>query len=433
MTKRSAESKEPVAGSVTLCIRSQKYILNGRWTWDMQSDAVYGSDVMDFPQEFEGTKGIIHPDDAQKVNSALQLLQDCEVAAFDFRLITTYGEVRTIGGKKIRLDISGKTEEVTAEKQPWEESMQAFALRKEAEYLQQRRTIADAAERFCHTGAWAINKVTGEAWYSDGMYHIHGLPPQSLNAHANTFQPFLHAGDRIPFLDAFEAAYEAEVPLHLEYRIQLTDGESRTVRMVSYWSYNSKGQPVFTGILRDMSEDAAKDEQVIAANEKLLLHQQVLKFSEQVWNTGYWFLDLVTRKATFSDNFFRLYGLKAQAKPGFKAFLDMVHPDDRERIKTLLDNLYTGHQLPEAEFRIIRPDGRQRHLKQSGRLVNVGTHLLMIGVVQDITVQRGLEKKIAELTEKALLQDVVRKVTESQTDTALITWYPKNKQTWSEN
>lgn len=244
VTKRSADSKEPVEGYVTLCIRLQSYLLTGRWEWDMQSAAVYASEVMQFPADFEGTKGIIHPDDQPKVSAALQVLQDGALAQLDFRIITTYGEVKCISGQGVVLEVPPEPETPPGGKDAWEKALAHFALQREAEVLQQRQSLADAAEKIYHTGCWAINKTTGEAWYSDGMFLLHDLPPQSLNAHANTFQSFLHADDRMAFLDAFETAYEAEVPVHLEYRIQLTNGDTRLVRLVSYWQYNSKGQPL---------------------------------------------------------------------------------------------------------------------------------------------------------------------------------------------
>jgi PAS domain S-box-containing protein len=432
VTKRSADSKEPVDGSVTLCIRSQKYILSGHWTWDMQSNAVYCSDVMDFPHHFEGTKGIIHPDDITNVSAALQVLLDGELSALGFRLITTYGEVKTINGQNVNLEKPEQAGEECLSAPPWEKELETFALRREAEFLQQRQAIAEAAEKLYHIGSFAINKSTGDTWYSDEVYRIYGLPPQSLNQHANTFHSFLHPDDRISFLDAFEAAYTAEVPLHLEFRIQLRGDKIRTLRMVSYWSFNQKGQSIFSGVLRDLSEEVANDGQIRAAGEKLQLHQQVLKFSELSWNTGYWFLDLVTRKITYSDNYYRIYGLKPHTMPMSNTFLNLVHPEDRTAVHNLVEGLYKEHQLPEAEFRIVRPDGRQRLLRQSGKLLTTGERLLMIGVIQDVTVQRGLEKKITELNEKAALQDAIRQITEDLTDTSFVTWTADGHITWSE-
>jgi len=394
----------------------------------MESTAVYGSDVMDFPPNFEGTKGLIHPNDLPNVISALQILAGGEIAALHFRLITTYGEVKTLSGKGVALERPAVN---TGPEEMREGSLQQFVFRKEAGFLKQRIELGDIAEKLHRIGSWVVNKSTGEAWYSDGMYRIHNLPPQSFNAHPNTFHLFLHPDDRATVMDTLETAYAGELPVHIEYRIVTAGKEERTVRLVTHWSYNQKGQPLFSGVLRDLSEERELSNQAEMANQNAKLHQQVLKFSEHYSNTGYWFVNLITRKIIYSDNHYRIYGLKHQQLPGYNAFLNLVHPGDRDRVSDYIERIYTEHQAPETEFRIIRPDGRQRQLKQSGKVLINGADLMMVVAVQDITVQRGLEKKIAELNEKAVLQDLVQGITEVLTETSFITWYPEGHVRWS--
>ena len=87
--------------SVTIFFEPDFITLTGRWYWDFVSDAVFCSNVMlSFPQDFGGTKGIIHPDDVERVKSKLEL---DEIRHLEFRIITTYGEVRNIVGCPIHL------------------------------------------------------------------------------------------------------------------------------------------------------------------------------------------------------------------------------------------------------------------------------------------------------------------------------------------
>lgn len=425
----NGHKKEEAAKSVTLNIGSRNLVLNGLWQWDMQSDALYSSDVMAFPPDFEGTKSIVHPDDLPRLGSALESLAGGEINTLDFRIITTYGEVKHISGKRIALQKSDGREQIPAGI-PAEEALHELALRKEAEYLSQRTVLANSAEKLYGTGSWALNKSTGEAWYSDGMYGLHGLPPQSLNAHANTFNSFLHPDDRNAVLDVLEKAYAAELPVHLEYRIVLTDGAVRHLRQVTGWSFNRQGQSLLGGIVRDLTSEQALAEGVQEAEATLRLHQQMLRFGEQHWHTGYWFMNLVTRKVAYSENYYRIYGLK-QPQLHNNVFLNLVHPDDRVRVQRLMDDVYRKHELPETEYRIIRPDGKQRYLKQSGKIVISGeAELMMVGLVQDLTVQKGLEKKIAELTETAALQTIVKGLTETFTAASSVVWYPGDGRIW---
>ncbi|WP_121352200.1 PAS domain-containing protein [Flavisolibacter nicotianae] len=428
--RKQINSKDAVEGSVILFIRSNHYTLTGQWLWDMQSAALYGSDVMSFPPDFEGTKGIIHPDDLPHVCSALELLSDSEISRLDFRLITTYGDVKFICGTNVSFGGPPDTP-LPEEQSPGEQPLQQFALRREVDFLRLRHAIATTAEKWLRTGAWAINKSTAEVWYSDGIYHIHGLAPQSLNAHANTFHPFLHPDDRMAFLDAFEAAYKAEVPVHLEYRIVRPDLEILTVRLLTHWTYNSKGHPVFTAVLQDKTEDAIGAAQAAETESKTRLHQQVLRFSELHWNAGYFFLVPETRKVTYSENYARIYGLKHQSIESH-SILNLVHPDDRDLVKTFLDNMWRGQPLSDIDFRIIRNDGKERYLKQSGKPVDTGTGVVLVGIVQDVTVQRGLERKIRELNEQAALHHAIQQLAESITGSGYFLHQPDAGTHWSE-
>lgn len=429
------ETAESIAKLVILGIRSQKIILNGVWNWDMNSSAVYCSDVMSFPDEFVGTKGIVHPDDLSKLMAALSLIEDKEISRLDFRIITTYGEVKTITGQRISVQTpkNENTTDLIPGKERWEETLHHLALQKEADFLQLRKTLSDHSERLHNTGSWLINKTTSEAWYSDNVYRIYRLAPQSLNAHINTFNPFIHPDDLPAVQEAFEKAYEEELSLHIEYRILLPAGETKYVQQITKWVYSHKGHFVFAGILRDITEERTIADELLAAQSATLLSQQLLKLSEQQWLTGHWHINLVTRKASFSENYHRIYGVKLNTIPNNYSFITLVHPEDRNRVGDAMDKMYSEHSLPEMEFRIVRPDGKVKLLRQSGRLfITPNKETMMIGVVQDITLLKGLKEKIAELSTTISLNRSIAEMMETAGNISYITWLQNGYMQWSD-
>ncbi|MBO9684069.1 MAG: PAS domain-containing protein, partial [Flavisolibacter sp.] len=318
LRKVTSNSIESVDKSVTLCVRSQQFRLNGIWNWEMLNPAVYCSDVIAFPDHFIGTKGLIHPDDLPKLMGALSLMEEKEVPRLDFRIITTYGEVKVISGQRVSIeDEKNETSEPIPGKEPWEEALQFLAAQRENDFLRLRNELSEYTERLHGIGSWLINKQTGQAWYSDNVFRIYGLAPQSLNAHANSFNHFIHKDDRITVLDAFEKAYREEVPLHIEYRIMSVDGEIRFVQQITKWFYAINGQKIFSGIVRDVTAERAIADELLAHQTQVLLHQQVLKISEQQTATGYWLTDLTTRKTSYSENYYHIYGFKQPFLPSY--------------------------------------------------------------------------------------------------------------------
>lgn len=405
-------------------MRSEQMLLQGQWQWDMQSDAVYCSDVMSFPPDFEGTKSIVHPEDAARVQRALKLVHEGETISLSFRIITTYGEVKTITGEGISINTHPPLLPPEREIEPWEAACAHRRYQQEEAHLQQRRDLADTAERLHGLGTWYINTTTHETYYSDNVFRIHGLPAQSLNAHANTFNTFIHPEDSMAVTDALERGYKHQLPVHLEYRMIRPSGEVRYLMLITEWRHNKSGQPLFTGVLQDVTELRAGQEQQQGSEIAQQFQRSVLHFNEQQTNSGNWYVNLFTRKITYSDNYFRLYGLKQQALPNQSVFLNLVHPDDRDTVAKAIDRMYHEHVLPELEYRITRPDGKTRHLRHAGKLLILGKReLMLVGTVQDVTLERGLEKKMQEQAEKAVLQQISYDQAEEEGGTGWALWY----------
>lgn len=425
---------EPKEKIVILCVRSQFFYLYGVWNWELNSAVVYCSDVMSFPEDVVGAKGIVHPDDLPKLTAALNVMQEKEIPRLDFRIITTYGEVKTISGQRVSFELPEKqlTEPVPG-KEIWQEALEQIALQKENDFLQLQKELAEFSERMNHAGSWLMNKTTGQVWYSDNVFRLYDLAPQSLNAHANTFNSFIHPEDRMAVEDAFEKAYVQELPLHIEYRIVLTGGKVEYLQQVTKWIHNCKGQVLFSGMVRNVSAERAVADELFAAQLQTNFYQHVINFSERQWATGYWHINLITKKTGFSENYSRLYGMKHSSIPNYNAFLNLVHAEDRKKVRDLIDTMYREHVLPETEFRIVRPDGKIRFLKQSGKLhINAHKEFTMIGAVQDVTVQKTLEKKIKELTETVALNSIAIKMGEQFASISFITWLPDGYMQWSD-
>lgn len=433
LKKVTNNSAEQVNKTVTLCVRSQPVKLNGIWNWEMQSTALYCSDKMSFPGQFLGTKGIIHPDDLCKLLGALPMMEEKEVPRLDFRIITTYGEVKTISGQRVSIDDdSNKNIELNPGKEPWEDVLELLAAQKENDFLKLRNELIEYTELLNGIGSWLINKQSGQAWYSDNVFRIYGIAPQSLNPHANTFNHFIYKEDQVTVLDAFEKSYEDYTPLHIEYRIVLQNGETRYVQQITKWLYAPNGQFLLCGIVRDVTAERTVADELLAMQSQSQMYQQALKVTDQQAATGFWLMNLATRKTSYSENYYRIYGFKQSFLPSYNSFLNLVHSDDRAKVNELIDKMYNEHILPETEFRIILPNGKERHLKQSGRLfISANKELYMIGVVQDVSVQKNLEKKIRQLNENISLNKELVNLMENALQTSSFIWLADGYMQWS--
>jgi PAS domain S-box-containing protein len=386
--------------TVTLLLHSNYYVLSGEWSWDLYAVELFCSDViLSSLPETSGIRTVIHPDDTETLYE-LVAQQPTTINEIEFRVITTYGEVKTVAGYGISLMEHERSVEELAEN-----VRTSYSREIELSQLKQQLAVYTAAEKINDTGSWYYNASTHETWFSDQLFRLHDLQPQTLNSHFYTFIPFVHPEERDQVHAFIEQAYKKRLSLELEFRI-VTAGREKLVSYISSWTFNEKGESIVTGIYKDITREKQLEERLEFAEDAVAFHKQVLHFDEQQLHTGHWQVNLMTRKLSFTDNFFRLFGLKPQGLPsGIKMIANYIHPDDREGFLLSVKKMFNSHLPPELSYRVLRSDGKLRQIMQKGKLVSVGEELIMTCTVQDVTVKKSLEKKIAELNETLLVKE----------------------------
>ncbi|RYD93926.1 MAG: hypothetical protein EOP50_10330, partial [Sphingobacteriales bacterium] len=89
--------------AVYVYLQPRLLLLEGSWEWPASADAAFCSDVMiSFPKDFEGVRGILHPEDAAAVRAAVGAA-DASTLNISFRIISTYGAVLNLVGTNIRV------------------------------------------------------------------------------------------------------------------------------------------------------------------------------------------------------------------------------------------------------------------------------------------------------------------------------------------
>src|SRR5688572_16120900 len=145
---------------------------------------------------------------------------------------------------------------------------------------------------------------------------------------------------------------------------------------------------------------------------------QRLHFALGAAGIGTWHLDLHTGIATYDESLNRIFGLPAiETRTPLDARLAHVHPDDQIRVKAVIDGAIARQSDFSIEFRVVRPDGSVRWLRDRGRIVadEEGVPVVATGAVMDITEQHRLEDR------DRLLGEVVQTLaTSSDRDATLV-------------
>src|SRR5438874_6545967 len=116
-------------------------------------------------------------------------------------------------------------------------------------------------------------------------------------------------------------------------------------------------------------------------------------------NLGLWLWNIPDDELWVTKQWRRLFGFAESEPVSFDRLLQVVHPEDRERTKQIVQQMFEGGGGEyENEYRITRPDGSTRWMAGHGsvELDERGKPAFVRGVSHDITKRKMAEEKLRE-------------------------------------
>jgi PAS domain S-box-containing protein len=139
-------------------------------------------------------------------------------------------------------------------------------------------------------------------------------------------------------------------------------------------------------IERKRAEDALREERLRLAR------------AQSIAQIGSWEWRLDTDEVTWSDELYRILGLsRGRSAPSYRAFLERVHPEDREHVERLIGKAVEEREPFDFFHRIVRPGGSVGVLHSQGEVAadESGRPMRMFVIGHDVTRQRELEEETA--------------------------------------
>ena len=278
--------------------------------------------------------------------------------------------------------------------------------------LQRRWQYLAEAQRLSHSGTFGWKVSSGELVWSDETYRILGFTRET-NPTLDLVFDRIHPDDRDRLQQLRDRAAQNGMDLDNEHRLLMPDGAIKYVHVVAHAGSNSSGNREYIGVVTDITERKRAEEERKALSRDLQESNARLEEAQRVAHVGHWEWDLETNVVVWSDETYRIFGLKPQARPmDIATVRGMVHPDDRESLYSGVDVDLLAGVHPVAEFRIVLPSGEVRTVHaitskrwsamsgDSNKEASERTSKLF-GTVQDVT-----ELKRAEEERQTLSRDL---------------------------
>jgi len=149
---------------------------------------------------------------------------------------------------------------------------------------------------------------------------------------------------------------------------------------------------------------ARDDTERMDSEQRLRKSESLLTQAQQIARLGSWEFDIKTKTLNWSAELYALLGLDPIETPATNAFFwQLVHPDDRRRVRQQIEQAVTRRLPFEHETRYVLPNGQIRVMLTRGMPVldKASEVVRLVGIAQDLTGRKRAESMFQDLLESA--------------------------------
>jgi len=394
-----AQSRDDLQSQLALAVE-----LSGLTVWrhDLSTGRVHynahgyrtlGLDPQPDGQPIEESRKLIHPDDLPRVlASAEASLQVAGASEMEARYRHADGSWRDVLTRRVlQRDSLGR---------PLAFLGVALDI---TDRVREGRRNAELARRFelaartAGIGYWSLEGHAERATWSDQLRAMHGLARDApVPGLPDWLRHHIHPDDRAEVRRRFaDWVKSGRTSLEATFRILRSDGAVREV--IAHSRVERDGRhPLLFGVVVDVTDRRSAAQALRQAAERAAL-------AARGAGLGTWEVDVESGRAYWDVQMWRLRGLEPQDEPPTsEGRLALVHDEDRDEVRRLVEEAERGEQTAHFEFRIHLPDGGVRWLATRSAPVRdeAGHTVRRIGVNWDVTDRRTadavrLEREVA--------------------------------------
>ena len=327
----------------------------------------------------------VHPEDKDSLLNQLQTTDNVPHSSLECRIVRSDGQVRNIlGYKEVDFDAEGKAIHV------FSTMMDVTELRRTEQALAENHQLFNVV----------VETAPDMIVVKDINLRYRLVNHAVVNAFGRPLEEII--GKTVHDLFSVE---EAEIVTAEDQEV-LTTGETHTYEQINENGIarltiksvyrDSQGRPQgLVSISRDITE--RKREEEILRQSELQLRE-----AQRIAHLGFWEWDIVNDKTTWSAELYALFGMDSEELLKNDSFLDVVHPEDKSRVKKeFADALYRGAPF-NSILRVVKPAGEIAYQQVQAEVIRDANDrpVKMMGTVLDITDRKEAEEALRRSEEQ---------------------------------
>jgi PAS domain S-box-containing protein len=256
------------------------------------------------------------------------------------------------------------------------------------------------AQELVHVGTWVWDVQSGAVSWSDELFRLFGLEPQSIPLELGTYLSFVHHDDRARVSEVIAAALATKSPFQFDHRLVTASG--------TVIHHHARGN-----MISDADGTVIRMIGACIDITDRVQHQEAQRESEERFRSifeqsavGLALADSTGRFVSVNPSYAHFLGYACDELTN-TLFTDITHPDDLAVTKEMMESVQSCRSSFTYEKRYLRKDGetvwgratvtRLRH--------DDGSPDGYMGVIEDITDRKLAHQALVRQTE--LLQGIM--------------------------
>jgi len=227
-------------------------------------------------------------------------------------------------------------------------------------------------------------------YFNKRWYDFTGVPDGSTDGEG--WNGMFHPDDQERAWERWRTSLASGEPYEIEYRLRHRSGGYRWVLGRAHPVRGADGTILrWYGTCTDIHDLKVAEQKQRESEERLQRAFDAGEIGDYDWN-------LKTGEISWSDNLMKIVGLPADTEVTGEAIWNLIHPDDRQRTQTAVEQAIASGEPMDVAYRVVGADGTTRWIASRGRVQydEDGTPARLVGVNFDVTAVRRAEDRLHE-------------------------------------
>lgn len=362
-------------------------IENKQLTWSNELYRIYGLDPGTDSTDFDFISSFNYPEDTPLIRKAYRAAIESK-SSFDFHYrIISKNKVHKILHARGEIITNENNEAITAIGTVQDVTEKQTLINK----LKKTEAVYKQAEELGNMGNWNWDLKNNKLEWTDQLYRIYGLEPQSEEITVDRFLSFVHPEDKETIIKGIDEIYQKEL-IDYTFRIITADGKTKILRSIAQVQRDEKGNPV---LVVGSERDTTEKQKLIS---KLQESEKHFKQAQSLAQLGNWTMDVKTNELTWSDEMYKIYELPNTVDLNFEQWFSYLLEDEKAEVTDYYEECLREKKLYDKIHRIRLRNGKIKTIHRKGEFIlnEKGEAVKMIGTTQDITEEYRVQQELKD-------------------------------------